>query len=363
MKKIKLFVVICVSFLLAALAAVGVFAATPITYTLEGTLEYEMTDAIVNITTTVYKSNVAQSTSEIEKTVNTISTNNTIPTGFSVVASSTLKQSGISKNFLDNFSIFVDDTAATYYMVVNIQNQVPSKNVWAWVDENTVFPGGASYISNNIQQNITSTPKNIVYGINISGGIDVSKAFQTKIKLGTGVLANQAFNMKKLTISGNSVLPVDQNISGTVIIPNNITTIPAEGFKDCTQLQNIILPTSLITIGESAFYGCTSLKSIDIPEGVTTIEDETFRNCSSLTKITIPNSLSYIEYRDPFAGCTSLNAVYISDFSSWAAISYQYGDYEYGPLRYAGNLYINGELVTHFAVPTTVKSLSAGDLS
>ncbi|MBO5884740.1 MAG: leucine-rich repeat domain-containing protein, partial [Clostridia bacterium] len=363
MKKIKMFVIICISFLLAALAAVGVFAAKPITYTLEGTLEYEMSDAIVKITTTVYRSSVAQTSSEIEKTVNTISTNNTIPAELSVVSSGTLKQSGISKNFLDNFTLSVDDSSVTYYMVVNINNQVPSKNVWAWVDENTVFPNGASYYSNNIQQNITTTAKSIVYAINVSGGIDTTTPFQTKIKLGTGVLANQPFNTKKLTIAGTSVTPVNKDIAGTVIVPSGITTIPDQAFKDCVNLENIILPTSLRTIGEAAFSGCSNLKSIEIPEGVTTIKEETFRNCSSLTKIKIPTSLSSIEYYYTFDGCTSLNEVHISDFVSWSRISYQYNYYDKGPLYYAGNLYINGELLTHLVIPTSLTSLSAGAIS
>ncbi|MDE6300252.1 MAG: C10 family peptidase [Muribaculaceae bacterium] len=50
----------------------------------------------------------------------------------------------------------------------------------------------------------------------------------------------------------------------TVILPDNVTEIGAETFKDCENLESIIVP-GVSSIGDGAFEGCTSLTSIILP--------------------------------------------------------------------------------------------------
>ncbi len=50
--------------------------------------------------------------------------------------------------------------------------------------------------------------------------------------------------------------------------------------------------------------GCTSLASVTIPDSVTTIGNNAFRECTSLTSVTIPDSLT-MGY-GVFYGCTNL---------------------------------------------------------
>lgn len=84
-----------------------------------------------------------------------------------------------------------------------------------------------------------------------------------------------------LCISDNTVY--DCKPKATVVtIPNNITFISSDAFRDCTRLTNVSIPNSVTSIGTQAFYGCTSLTSITIPDGVTEIGSSAFRNCDSL---------------------------------------------------------------------------------
>ena len=98
----------------------------------------------------------------------------------------------------------------------------------------------------------------------------------------------------------------------------------------------VIIPSvysekAVTSIGSSAFYGCTGLKSVTIGNGVT--------------------SIGY----DAFSGCTGLTGVYITDIEAWCGISFD--NYSANPLYYAGNLYLNGELVTDLVIPDSVTGI------
>ena len=80
-----------------------------------------------------------------------------------------------------------------------------------------------------------------------------------------------------------------------------------------------------------------------IPGSVTSIGEYAFRDCKSLTSVTIPDSVTSVG-GSAFSGCDSLEAIHITDIGKWASI--EFGDLYANPLHYAGNLYLNGELVT-----------------
>ena len=104
-------------------------------------------------------------------------------------------------------------------------------------------------------------------------------------------------------------------------IPNSVTSIGNEDFRNCSSLTNITIPESVTSIGEDAFYDCRSLTNVTILDGVTSIGDGTFYYCSSLTSITIPESVTSIgDYA--FRWCSSLtNITYNGTQSQWNKIS------------------------------------------
>ena len=140
----------------------------------------------------------------------------------------------------------------------------------------------------------------------------------------------------------------------SITIPNSVTSIGESAFYNCDSLTSITIPDSVTSIGSFAFYNCDSLTSITIPDSVTSIGESAFYNCDSLTNITIPNSVTSIG-SGAFYSCDSLTEVHISDIEAWCAIDFR--EASANPLYSAGNLYLNGNLVTELEMPEGVTSI------
>ena len=169
------------------------------------------------------------------------------------------------------------------------------------------------------------------------------------------------------------------------VVPDYVTGIGDEAFKDCTKLSSITIDKNVKSIGNSAFEGCYSLievynkstlkivagssgygyvahyaknvytqeggsklstdengyiiytdetknekilvkyigkdTDLTIPDSVISIGRYAFEDCTGLTTITIPNSVTSIG-GSAFYGCSSLTYVnYTGDIAGWCAIS------------------------------------------
>jgi PKD repeat protein len=100
--------------------------------------------------------------------------------------------------------------------------------------------------------------------------------------------------------------------TGSVTIPDSVTTIGSSAFKSCSELTTVTIPDSVTTIGEATFRDCTALTSVAIPDSVTSIGNGAFRDCTALTSVTIPDSVTSIGYY-AFYGCTALTSMTIPD--------------------------------------------------
>jgi len=97
-----------------------------------------------------------------------------------------------------------------------------------------------------------------------------------------------------------------------VVIPDGVTTIGQQAFRDCTGITSITIPDSVTTIGSKAFHDCTGLTSITIPDSVTTIDSAAFYDCTGLTSVTIPDSVTSIGAY-AFNGCTDVTSITIGN--------------------------------------------------
>ena len=102
------------------------------------------------------------------------------------------------------------------------------------------------------------------------------------------------------------------NKEETVIVPEGITQIKKEAFKDCTNLKEITLPESLKTIGVAAFQNCSSLKRIVIPAEVKILCKYVFYGCKALEEVILSEGLEKISAL-AFARCESLQKIILPD--------------------------------------------------
>ena len=93
--------------------------------------------------------------------------------------------------------------------------------------------------------------------------------------------------------SGNYKIAISCGIV-KIILPEGITSIENNKFKDCEKLVEIVIPESVTSIGDSAFSGCVGLKKLVLPQSVKHIGIGAFQNCDSLEKLNLPASLESI---------------------------------------------------------------------
>ena len=120
----------------------------------------------------------------------------------------------------------------------------------------------------------------------------------------------------------------------SVSMPNTVSVIGKNAFKNCSEIEYIYFVSALREIGESAFencsaiinynlefsalerigerafYGCTTVKRVYLPDTVSSIGDEAFANCSSLIDIELSDSLTEIG-NSAFENCYSLERIFI----------------------------------------------------
>lgn len=147
-------------------------------------------------------------------------------------------------------------------------------------------------------------PNKLVYSANAAGSTITVNGETVTLEQGDNIELNYANEITSVKATRNTALTAIQ-------IPNTVTEIGANAFKDCKYLAYVNIPDSVKSIGNSAFMGCNKLASITIPDGVTMIGASSFKNCTELASITIPESVTSIKPHQ-FNGCNKLVSITIS---------------------------------------------------
>ena len=106
---------------------------------------------------------------------------------------------------------------------------------------------------------------------------------------------NKKYDLPEFQIYLNALKKYNGD-SPIVIIPNGVTVIEQEAFKDNKTIQKVNIPNSVIAIGASAFEGCSSLTEVSLPNGLKKINYMTFSGCNNLKSMTIPASVDEIMF-------------------------------------------------------------------
>ncbi len=86
-----------------------------------------------------------------------------------------------------------------------------------------------------------------------------------------------------------------------------IKSLPKRLFKGCDVIQTAVLPEKLQVIGEEAFMNCSYMPMVNIPFGVTEIGERAFSGCTYLERATLPTGITAVG-AEAFADCASLKA-------------------------------------------------------
>lgn len=122
-------------------------------------------------------------------------------------------------------------------------------------------------------------------------------------------------NLTSVTI-GNNVTSIGRyafyncpNLT-SIRIPSGVQSLPSDAFSYCRKLESVIIPESITEIGAYAFIGCDSLKSIVFPNSLKSIGYGAFQGCEKLGSLTIPASVIKIG-QQAFYGCSGLYSIIV----------------------------------------------------
>lgn len=82
--------------------------------------------------------------------------------------------------------------------------------------------------------------------------------------------------------------------SGKVTIPDTVTNICEDAFRNCTDMTEVIISENVEQIYYGVFAGCTGLTEVTLPNSIFYIYYNAFAQCTNLETVNIPKSVRFI---------------------------------------------------------------------
>ena len=210
-------------------------------------------------------------------------------------------------------------------LVLGCKNSVIPEDV-EWIDYKA-FYGCNGMKEVNIPQNVSSISEGAFYACQDLETLTVADGNKRYYSEGNCIITKDS---KEL------VLGCKQSV-----IPEDVVTIGASAFANCSKLSSVHIPKSVTQIATgNIFKGCDSLtevtvdqdnpiyyveknclitkkehmlilgwKGAEISEEVEAVEQEAFYGCTGLTEITLPEHINWLSHYNTFSGCTNLKTV------------------------------------------------------
>ena len=175
------------------------------------------------------------------------------------------------------------------------------------------FSGNKALTRVSIPDSITAIGTNAFADCEKLESISIPKSVT---EIGSGAFEQTAWLTAKRTenplVIVNTVLVDGGKCTGTVQVPDGITTIADTAFYGNASVEWVILPETVAVIGDSTFEACTMLESISLSDQLTSIGDHAFDRCIKLQTLHIGENVLTIG-EDAFKSCTELTVAYYNN--------------------------------------------------
>ena len=201
--------------------------------------------------------------------------------------------------------------------------------------------------------------------VNFGSGLKTigSSAFRYNKSLDSAVLP------EGLEQIGDSAFFTCISLSGTIDIPDSVTSIGNRAYENCYKISGVNIGVGISNVSDSCFQNCIALTGVDIPDTVLTMEREAFMGCTNLSGININATLSVIP-KSCFQSCTSLTGVDIPSniisigTSSFTSCSELTGiNFAEGLEAIGDNAFFNCTDLTGISFPNSLISIGASSFS
>ena len=151
-----------------------------------------------------------------------------------------------------------------------------------------VLPDNIMYIGGNA---FTDGPKKVICGHATTTAQTVSAMPHTFYEKG-----NEAMGLRWETIGDvNRLSLYHYDGSDTnVVVPNYVTYIADEAFKDNKTIETIMITASVTGIGDNAFNGCSALKQVTLSTTLKSIGAGAFTGCTNVEALALPDRIETI---------------------------------------------------------------------
>ena len=158
-------------------------------------------------------------------------------------------------------------------------------------------------------------------------------------------------NLAKVELNCNALVSEDRNGSPYMVdffgdqvkeyvIGEDVTSIGSCAFADCYNLTKVSLPDGLTSIGMSAFSFCYNLAEINIPSSVTTLGLFAFNYCGGLTRVEINNNaIVSKDYRSNYDGLSYVFSPSVKEYVIGEDVT-RIGNYAFSECHYLTSIII-----------------------
>ncbi len=224
------------------------------------------------------------------------------------------------------------------------------------------LPGTVTSIDNDA---FTGCPK--LKAITVQKSIPEYPEVDSAIIVNFAMTLSDWLNCTLLLPEGRSLYLDGKMLSGTLTIPDNVTSIRNSAFKNCQDITKVIITDSVTRIGDYAFHNCSGLTDVTLGNNIAYIGEYAFSsypgndNDGSNNSVVIPDSVSFIgknAFQIPSQGslCISFGENTAERGEGWCAFT---GNIHISGSSIPSNAFLNCSEITQIEIDESVTAIGS----